>query len=144
MNRRAEAHAGIATSYRQFDEGMRKFKPDEPPRVWQMVTDYIAGDTLQKFPRGSLLQKLLHRRQPNACQLHYRSVGSLGTGLIMADNLSGMLNAVLNSPDSEKSQTVWGVMDSTALIWHETKPNFDAVRIVRPEKSPPHLVDGAG
>ena len=123
----------MATSYRQFAEGMRTYHNLECPGRWQMITDYLAGDDVADHPRGFILQRLLARRNPNGCEILYRA-GDLSQGLIMADNIAGMLNGVLGDPESKSSEIVWDVLNEQAIIWQETRPCFNAHRFVRPQQ----------
>ena len=127
----------IASSYRQFEEGMFKYHPDELLRFWHLYTDPISGDrhsidSVLGFKiderRRLLLEWLLHLRFPGRQTIHYDNQQSFPIGEMLADNMAGTLNSVIEDRESPESLQFWDGYDSNILQWRATLPSFEAQR----------------
>lgn len=127
----------IASSFRQFEDGMVKHHPEELPRFWHLYTDPISGDRHSIDPilgfkiderRRLLLEWLLQRRFPGRQTIHYDNQQTFPIGEMLADNMAGTLNSVIEDQYSPDSLRFWDGYDSNILQWRATLPSFEAQR----------------
>lgn len=131
----------IASSFRQFEEGMQRDHPEAMPRFWNLYTDPISGDRHSTDPilkfklderRRLLLEWLLHKRFLGRQSVFYDNMATYPIGEMLADNMAGVLNQVIEDRYSEESLQFWKGYNPNILQWRSTLPSFEAER-----QSPP-------
>lgn len=111
-----------------------------------LETDYIAGDERGSDPRGSLLRRLLARISNGRIRTCFHEPGDHSPSLLLADNLAGMLDAVLTKKSHSLCEIFWQTNFAHTLSWQITQPDFRALNgleLLKP-KDPATTAAGSG